>query len=62
MASFLAVADHAGAPADATVEARLASAAGYLKLRDYSPMQVLEMRLDAVRGGAGAAPGEPRET
>jgi glutamate formiminotransferase len=57
-ASFIAVADHAGAPADATVEERLAAAAGYLRLRDYSPMQILELRLDAARGGAGATLGD----
>ena len=55
LASLLAVADHAGAPTDDPVEERLAAAAGYLRLRDYSPMQVLELRLDAVRGGADPA-------
>jgi hypothetical protein len=53
-ASFLAVADHAGTPPDEPIEARLAAAAEYLKLRDYSPMQILELRLHAARGGAGA--------
>jgi glutamate formiminotransferase len=57
-ASFLAVADHAGAPSDATVEDRLAAAAGYLRLRDYSPMQILEVRLEAARGGPEAALGD----
>jgi glutamate formiminotransferase / 5-formyltetrahydrofolate cyclo-ligase len=52
-ASFLAVADHAGAPADAPVEERLAAAASYIRLRDYSPMQILELRLEAVAGGRG---------
>ena len=52
LASFLAVADHAGAPTDDPVEARLAAAAGYIQLRDYSPMQILELRLEAVRGSA----------
>ena len=53
-ASFLAVADHAGTSPDDPIEARLAAAAEYIKLRDYSPMQILELRLDAARGGAGA--------
>ena len=66
LGSFLAVADHAGAPADASIEARLAAAAAYLQLRDYSPMQILELRLEAVGGGstgttsvAGDRPGPP---
>ena len=52
-ASFEAIADHIGAD-DGTVEERLAAAAGYLRLRDYSPMQILERRLAAVSGGATA--------
>lgn len=52
-ASFEAIADHIGAD-DGTVEERLAAAAGYLRLRDYSPMQILERRLAAVSGGAAA--------
>jgi glutamate formiminotransferase / 5-formyltetrahydrofolate cyclo-ligase len=66
LASFLAVADHAGAPAEDVTEARLAAAAEYLQLRDYSPMQILELRLEAVAGGAtgttnvaGDRPGPP---
>ena len=66
LASFLAVADHAGAPADDPVEARLKAAAGYLQLRDYTPMQILELRLEAMTGGmagptgiAGDRPGSP---
>jgi glutamate formiminotransferase len=51
LAAFLDVADHAGAPADAPVEKRLAAAARYLKLRDFSPLQALELRLDAARPG-----------
>ncbi len=63
LASLLAVADHAGASTDDPVEERLAAAADYLRLRDYSPMQVLELRLDAVRGGADAARDDgPRPT
>lgn len=50
LAAFLAVADHAEAPADAPVEARLAAAAAYLRLRDFSPDQALELRLEAARG------------
>ena len=37
LAAFLDVADHVDAPADAPVEERLAAAAAYLKLRDFSP-------------------------
>jgi glutamate formiminotransferase len=51
LAAFLDVADHAGAPVDAAVEKRLAAAARYLKLRDFSPLQALELRLDAARTG-----------
>jgi len=49
LAAFLDVADHAEAPSDAPVEARLAAAAAFLKLRDFSPMQALELRLAAAR-------------
>jgi glutamate formiminotransferase len=51
LASFLAVADHAGAPRDDPTERRLAAAAAYLRLRDFSPLQALELRLDAARAG-----------
>ena len=51
LASLLAVADHAGAPADAGVEERLAAGAGYIRLRDFSPLQALELRL-AAEGAA----------
>ncbi len=50
LAAFLAVADRAEAPSEETVERRLAAAAAYLRLRDFSPMQVLELRLEAARG------------
>lgn len=50
LAAFLAVADHAGADPDAAVEDRLAAAAAALRLRDFSPLQALELRLDAARG------------
>jgi glutamate formiminotransferase len=59
-ASFLAVADHAGAAADAPLEERLAGAARYLQLRDYTPMQILELRLDAVAGGTRPSPAGDR--
>ena len=49
-ASFEAIADHAGV-ADGDVEDRLAAAADYIRLRDYSPMQILERRLAAARAG-----------
>jgi glutamate formiminotransferase len=52
LAAFLAVADHAGVPGEDPVERRLAAAAGYLKLRDFSPSQVLELRLEAATGRA----------
>ncbi len=51
LASFLAVADHAGAPRDDPTERRLAAAATYLRLRDFSALQALELRLDAARAG-----------
>ena len=49
LAAFLAVADRAGAPAEDPIERRLAAAASFLRLRDYSPMQALELRLEAAR-------------
>ncbi len=51
VAALLDVADRAGAPADDPVERRLAAAAAYLRLRDFSPLQALELRLDAARSG-----------
>jgi glutamate formiminotransferase / 5-formyltetrahydrofolate cyclo-ligase len=53
-ASFEAIADHAGMT-DASLDDRLAAAAAYIRLRDYSPMQILERRLDAARRGVGAS-------
>ncbi len=50
LAAFLAVADRAEAPSEDTIERRLAAAAAYLRLRDFSPMQALELRLEAARG------------
>jgi glutamate formiminotransferase len=57
LAAFLAVADRAGAPTEDTIERRLANAAGYLKLRDFSPMQALELRLEAARASQATGPG-----
>ncbi len=50
LASLLDVADHAGVLATRSTTERLARAADFLKLRDFSPMQALELRLDAVSG------------
>jgi glutamate formiminotransferase len=49
LAALLDVADHAGAPVDAPVEDRLAAAAHFLRLRDFSPLQALELRLAAAQ-------------
>jgi glutamate formiminotransferase len=54
LAAFLAVADRADASPDDPIERRLAAAAAFLRLRDYSPMQALELRLDAARAGGPA--------
>ena len=51
VAAFLAVADRAGAPSDDPIEDRLAAAAAFLRLRDFSPLQALELRLEAARSG-----------
>ncbi len=48
LAAFLAVADRADAPEDDPVEARLATAAAFIRLRDFSPLQALELRLAAA--------------
>ena len=63
LAAFLDVADHVAAGEDrdplgraAAVEARLAAAAQFLRLRDFSPMQALELRLDAARATADRRP------
>ena len=48
-AALLAIADRAGAPEDAPVEERLAAAAAAVRLRDFSPLQALELRLEAAR-------------
>lgn len=52
LAALLDVADHAGTPRDAPVEDRLAAAAAFLRLRDFSPLQALELRLAAAREGS----------
>jgi glutamate formiminotransferase len=53
LAAFTGVADHAGADPAAPIEDRLAAAAAFLRLRDFSPLQALELRLDAARSAAG---------
>ena len=53
LAAFLAVADRADAPGEDPVERRLAAAATFLRLRDFSPMQALELRLEAAQADAG---------
>jgi glutamate formiminotransferase len=52
LAAFLDVADHVGTPTDAPMDERLASAAAFLRLRDFSPLQALELRLDAARNSS----------
>jgi glutamate formiminotransferase len=54
LAAFLAVADRADAPDEDPVERRLATAAAFLRLRDFSPMQVLELRLEAAQADIGS--------
>lgn len=50
LGSLLDVADHVGAPSDSPQTERLAEAAAFLRLRDFSPLQALELRLEAARG------------
>jgi glutamate formiminotransferase / 5-formyltetrahydrofolate cyclo-ligase len=47
--ALLDVADHAGIPSRSAQNDRLAGAAEFLRLRDFSPMQALELRLEAAR-------------
>jgi glutamate formiminotransferase / 5-formyltetrahydrofolate cyclo-ligase len=54
LGAFLAVADRADAPPEDPVEPRLAAAADYLRLRDFSPMQALELRLEAARASGSS--------
>jgi len=49
VAALLAVADRAGAPEGAPVGERLAAAAQAIRLRDFSPLQALELRLEAAQ-------------
>ena len=49
LAAFLDVADRAGTPGDAPTADRLAAAARAIRLRDFSPLMALELRLDAAR-------------
>jgi glutamate formiminotransferase len=45
LAALLDVADHAGAPITASDEERVLAAGAFLRLRDASPLQALELRL-----------------
>ena len=47
--SLLDVADHRGVADDLPQTERLTAAAEWLKLRDFSPLQALELRLEAAR-------------
>ena len=49
LAAFIDVADRAGAPRDLPVEERLATAAAAIRLRDFTPLMALELRLAAAR-------------
>jgi glutamate formiminotransferase len=55
LAALLDVADHAGAQPDAPVEDRLRAAAAAIRLRDFSPLMALELRLAAARETGRAA-------
>ncbi len=56
-AAFEAIAAHAEAVGG--IDERLAAAAEYIRLRDHSPMQILERRLEAARAGMStASPGD----
>jgi glutamate formiminotransferase len=54
LAALLDVANHAGAPATATDEERVLAAGAFLRLRDASPLQALELRLRAASAGPAA--------
>ena len=58
-AALLAVADHAGADPSLPVDSRLATAAGYLCLRDFSPLRALERRLAAMSGNPSVPASDP---
>jgi hypothetical protein len=49
VAALLDVADHAGVAPDAPLHDRLRAAADFLRLRDFTPLQALELRLEAAR-------------
>jgi glutamate formiminotransferase len=49
LAALLDVADHVGVSEHLSQTERLAGAAGFLKLRDFSPLQALEVRLQEAR-------------
>ena len=53
LAALLDVADHAGAPDDASTEVRLAAAAESIRLRDFDPLMALELRLAAAHDDGG---------
>ena len=53
LAALLEVADHADAPLDDPVEDRLAAAADAIRLRDFTPLMALELRLAAARDAVG---------
>jgi glutamate formiminotransferase len=50
LSAFQAVAERAGAPADASPDERVLAAGRFLKLRDASPLMALELRLAQVAG------------
>ncbi len=56
LAALVDVADHAGVAGGPATE-RLVGAAQYLKLRDFSPLQALELRIEDALEEAGAAEG-----
>jgi hypothetical protein len=47
------VADHAGSPATASDEERVLAAGAFLRLREASPLQALELRLRAAAAENG---------
>jgi glutamate formiminotransferase len=49
--ALLDVADHAGVSAHLLQTDRLAGAAAFLRLRDFSPLQALELRLEVAQKG-----------
>ncbi len=55
LAALIDVADHAGVPAEASVEERVLAAGAFLRLRDASPLQALELRLRAASAGSVGA-------